>query len=230
VLREGTGATPAEEDGFEIEWVLWSAEGDLIERSRPEGGQIQGRKADMGLAVLKEAPFLMKEGGEYLFEVPSSLAWGNRAVGKVPAGATTIWRMRMVRVNKPRPVPDFVLPPEAELKRTPSGLGIKVLREGAGAAPKMGEQVVVHYAGWLADSKPGEAQPFDASYGRGAPMAFRLGEVVEGWNEGLQHLKPGGEAILVIPARLGYGDRGAGTRIPPGATLVFRVELLEVKK
>ena len=230
MVREGTGATPGSEDAFELEFALWLEDGTLLERSRPQGGQIQGRKSDMALAFLKEAPSLLKEGGEALFEVPSSLTWGDRAVGKIPSGATTYWRLGLVRVGKVRPVPEFVLPPETDLRRTPSGLGIKSLREGSGDAPRMGENVVVHYAGWLADAKPGEAKPFDSSYGRGMPTTFRLGEVIEGWNEGLQHMKPGGEAILVIPAAIGYGERGAGAKIPPGATLVFRVELIEVKK
>jgi FKBP-type peptidyl-prolyl cis-trans isomerase len=89
----------------------------------------------------------------------------------------------------------------------------------------MGQRVVVHYAGWLTDGKS-----FDSSYARGLPMTFRLGEVIAGWNEGLREMKPGGEAILVIPSALGYGARGAGAAIPPNADLVFRVELLEVKK
>jgi len=230
VLAEGTGAAPAETESFEMEYTFWTREGDLLESSTSTGACIQGRKADMGLAFLKEAPTLLKEGGEAIFEVPADLAFGKRAVGKIRAGEPTIWRLRLVRVGRARPDPAFVLPAEADLKRSASGLGVQVLRPGAGEPPRMGDRVVVHYAGWLADSRPGEAKPFDSSFGRGLPATFRLGEVIQGWNEGLQSLRPGGEAILVIPADLGYGARGAGDRIPPKAALVFRVELLEVKR
>jgi FKBP-type peptidyl-prolyl cis-trans isomerase len=225
VIEEGSGAAPGPDDAFELEYSFWNEEGELIESSVGAGQNLQGKAAEMPLPFLKEAPALLREGGTAVFEVPSALGFGQRGGGKLKAGAPTIWRLRLVRLGKVVPVPAFVLPPESELTRTESGLGIKVLAEGSGVAPKMGENVVVHYAGWLKDGSP-----FDASYSRGFPSTFRLGEVIPGWNEGLQHLKPGGSAILVIPPDLGYGARGAGAKIPGGSTLVFRVELLEVKK
>ena len=88
----------------------------------------------------------------------------------------------------------------------------------------MGQMVSVHYAGWLTDGTP-----FDNSFQRGSPSDFRLGQVIQGWNEGLQLMKPGAIYRLVIPADLGYGKRGSPPTIPGGATLVFHVELLAVK-
>jgi len=91
----------------------------------------------------------------------------------------------------------------------------------------------VHYTGWLYDSsKPDQkGQKFDSSRDRGQPFSFPLGggRVIKGWDEGVAGMKVGGQRTLVIPPAMGYGDRGAGGVIPPNATLIFDVELLEVK-
>ena len=109
--------------------------------------------------------------------------------------------------------------------QTASGLEYVDLVEGAGARPKPGETVSVHYTGWL---KSG--QKFDSSVDRGEPFTFPIGKgrVIKGWDEGVAGMKVGGRRRLIIPAHLGYGDRGAGNVIPPGATLIFEVELLAV--
>jgi FKBP-type peptidyl-prolyl cis-trans isomerase FkpA len=110
------------------------------------------------------------------------------------------------------------------LTANPSGLQYRVLRKGTGDAPKATSTVKVHYHGWLDDGKV-----FDSSYDRREPIEFPLNRVIPGWTEGMQQVQPGGMIELVIPAKLGYGDRGAPPVIPPGATLHFLVELLEVK-
>lgn len=108
---------------------------------------------------------------------------------------------------------------------TASGLQIEELKEGTGEVAKAGTQVSVHYTGWLLDGKK-----FDSSKDRGQPFGFKLGggQVIRGWDEGVEGMKVGGIRKLTIPADLGYGARGAGGVIPPGATLVFEVELLGV--
>jgi FKBP-type peptidyl-prolyl cis-trans isomerase FkpA len=108
---------------------------------------------------------------------------------------------------------------------TPSGLIIDELVVGAGAAAAAGQQVTVHYTGWLTDGTK-----FDSSKDRGDPFIFPLGagRVIKGWDEGVQGMKIGGKRKLTIPSALGYGARGAGGVIPPNATLVFEVELLGV--
>jgi peptidylprolyl isomerase len=113
-----------------------------------------------------------------------------------------------------------------EIIETATGLGYVEIVEGAGAAPKAGDSVSVHYTGWL---KSGEK--FDSSLDRGQPLSFRIGrgQVIKGWDEGVGSMRVGGKRKLVIPAHLGYGDRGAGRVIPPGATLIFEVELLAIE-
>ncbi|MBT1070956.1 FKBP-type peptidyl-prolyl cis-trans isomerase [Pelotalea chapellei] len=109
--------------------------------------------------------------------------------------------------------------------KTDSGMVYKSLVEGKGDSPKASDTVKVNYRGTLPDGKE-----FDSSYKRNKPVEFKLDAVIKCWTEGLQKMKPGGKAQLVCPANLAYGETGAGELILPGATLVFEVELLEVKK
>ena len=112
---------------------------------------------------------------------------------------------------------------------TPSGLQYEDTVVGSGVAATRGQQVSVHYTGWLyEDGKAGKK--FDSSKDRGQPFAFPLGagHVIKGWDEGVQGMQVGGTRRLVIPPGLGYGARGAGGAIPPNATLLFEVELLGV--
>lgn len=115
---------------------------------------------------------------------------------------------------------------------TPSGLQIDDVVVGDGDEAQAGQQVHVHYTGWLHDpeAENQRGSKFDSSKDRGQPFAFGLGQgrVIKGWDEGVQGMKVGGTRVLTIPPELGYGARGAGGVIPPNATLVFEVELLGV--
>ena len=110
---------------------------------------------------------------------------------------------------------------------TPSGLQYEDTEVGTGAEAKAGQHVHVHYTGWLYNDGVQGAK-FDSSKDRGQPFQFSLGagEVIKGWDEGVQGMSVGGTRRLVIPAALGYGARGAGGVIPPNATLLFEVDLL----
>ncbi|VAW31039.1 Peptidylprolyl isomerase, FKBP-type [hydrothermal vent metagenome] len=109
--------------------------------------------------------------------------------------------------------------------KTDSGLQYIETKVGSGKSPKRGQQVSVHYIGRLESGKE-----FDNSVKRGEPIEFLLGtgQVIPGWDEGVGLMKVGGKATLIIPPDLGYGGRGAGGVIPPNATLIFDVELVDV--
>ncbi len=118
---------------------------------------------------------------------------------------------------------------EASIKEVskPSGLRYVDLEPGEGAEAKAGSVVAVHYTGWLENGTK-----FDSSRDRNVPFKFKLGigQVIKGWDEGVAGMKVGGKRRLLIPPKLGYGERGAGGVIPPNADLVFEVELLEVRE
>ena len=109
---------------------------------------------------------------------------------------------------------------------TDSGLQYEDLSEGTGPAAKAGDSVQVHYTGWLTNGTK-----FDSSHDRGNPFRFPIGagRVIKGWDEGVAGMKVGGKRKLMIPSKLGYGARGAGSVIPPNADLVFEVELLGIR-
>ena len=114
-----------------------------------------------------------------------------------------------------------------------TSLQISDTKVGSGAEAKRGQEVTVHYTGWLYDEKAAghHGKKFDSSRDRNDPFPFRLGagQVIRGWDEGVAGMKVGGTRTLVIPPDMGYGARGAGGDIPPNATLVFDVELLGVR-
>jgi len=119
---------------------------------------------------------------------------------------------------------------ETKMTKTPSGLQYEDVKVGTGDSPKKGQTAVVNYTGWLWENGA-KGKKFDSSLDRGQPFSFPVGQgrVIKGWDEGVATMKVGGKRILLIPPDLGYGARGAGAAIPPNATLIFEVDLLEIK-
>ena len=166
----------------------------------------------------------MKLHGTRQLIVPPELALGEQGSGDIPPNATLIMEIELLSLYAP---PKMTEVDEAEFTTTESGLKYYDLVEGDGATPEDGQTVVVHYSGWLEDGTP-----FDSSLERGEPFSFALGQgqVIAGWDEGVATMNVGSKRQLVIPADLAYGDSGAGNIIPPGATLVFEVELLDIQE
>ena len=129
-------------------------------------------------------------------------------------------------INKKKELEQKMKDLTSDAEATESGLKYIITKEGKGPKPKIGQTVSVHYAGYLTNG-----QKFDSSYDRNQPIEFPIGtgRVIKGWDEGIMLLNVGAKAKLIIPPDLGYGTRGAGGVIPPNATLIFDVELLEVK-
>ncbi len=154
----------------------------------------------------------MQEGGERTLVIPSEMGYGARGAGDViPPNAKLVFDVKLLKVIKTDMVDTKV---------------------GEGEEAQEGQHVTVHYTGWLFDKNAADNKgtKFDSSRDRDEPFDFPLGmgQVIQGWDMGVQGMKVGGQRTLVIPPEMGYGRRGAGGVIPPNATLVFDVELLGV--
>jgi peptidylprolyl isomerase len=119
----------------------------------------------------------------------------------------------------------------SQAEKTPSGLMYIETQAGEGELPTRGQKVEVHYTGYLAENGFKRGKKFDSSVDRNQPFTFTLGvgQVIRGWDEGVAKMRKGTKSTLIIPPDLGYGARGAGSVIPPNSTLIFDVELLDLK-
>jgi peptidylprolyl isomerase len=235
----GTGATAEAGQQVTVHYTGWlfDAAKEGNRGSKFDSSKDRGQPFDFALGggqVIRgwdEGVQGMKVGGTRVLVIPAELGYGARGAGGViPPNATLVFEVELVSV--PEPMPALVNAQGAALTQTASGLQYEDTVAGVGAAAARGRQVTVHYTGWLFDAKQADfrGRKFDSSKDRNDPFRFKLGagQVIQGWDEGVQGMQVGGTRVLVIPADLGYGARGAGGVIPPNATLVFEVELLGV--
>jgi peptidylprolyl isomerase len=166
----------------------------------------------------------MKPNGKRMIVIPSELAYGKQGVGPVPPNSNLKVLIELIEV-KDHIVAELWDVDQTKLNTTESGLMYFIVDQGEGEFATDGNVVTVHYSGFLKDGTK-----FDSSVERDEPFTFVIGnkQVIAGWDEGIKLLKRGGKVRLVIPPSLGYGDITAG-KIPPGSTLIFDVELLDVK-
>tara|TARA_B100000959_G_C14917553_1_gene598037 strand:- start:521 stop:1387 length:867 start_codon:yes stop_codon:yes gene_type:complete len=172
-----------------------------------------------------EGVMSMKVGGKRQLIIPSNLGYGERGAGKViPPNATLIFDVELIEIKEMYVDSDFSLPGK-EINME-SGLRMIEHVKGDGPKPVSGQLVSVHYRGFLTN-----ATQFDSSHDRGKPFIFNVGEgkVIKGWDEAILDMNVGSKRTLIISPELGYGSRGAGRVIPPNATLMFEVELVEIK-
>jgi len=118
---------------------------------------------------------------------------------------------------------NYVMDKGIEVQSTPTGIYYQLIEEGEGELAKWGDWVTVNYKGYTLDG-----QVFDSSYKKGKPLEFYIGNMIAGWNEGLELMRPGGKALFLIPSDLGYGEKGFRKAIAPNTVLAFEVELLAV--
>jgi peptidylprolyl isomerase len=166
----------------------------------------------------------MKQGGKRLLIIPPDLAFGEEVSSGIPANSTLIMEIELIEIVQPETISEV---DDNAYTVTDSGLKYYDLEAGQGSAVAAGQTVIVHYTGWLEDGTQ-----FDSSREFGQPLTFELGsgQVIAGWDEGVAGMQVSGVRQLIIPAELGYGADGAGDIIPPGATLIFRVELIEIQE
>jgi len=164
----------------------------------------------------------MKVGGTRTIIIPSDLAYGKHGFGPVPPNSDLKLQVKLIDAQPS--VKEWAVD-STKMKTTKDGLKYVIVKEGTGPKAKSGDIVTVNYSGFLLNGKK-----FDSSVERGEPITFKLGghTVIPGWEEGLMLLNKGAKVQLIIPPSLGYGNRGQGP-IPPNSTLVFDVELLNIK-
>ena len=228
-IEEGDGNKPLPTDRVVVHYSGWLEDGTKFDSSYDRGmpavfqlnGVISGWTEGVGD---------MRVGEKRKLRIPSTLGYGSSANGPIPANSTLIFDVELLEIN---PYAKFAkVPPMEQLPGDPvigeastseSGLSWYDIVDGEGEQPAGSSSTVeVHYTGWLVNGTK-----FDSSVDRGQTISFPLNGVIAGWTEGVGSMKVGGKRKLIIPAHLGYGDRGAGGgAIPPGATLVFDVELV----
>jgi peptidylprolyl isomerase len=226
ITEEGAGEKPQPGDIVQVHYTGTLEDGTKFDSSLDRGEPIAFPLGEgQVIPGWDEGIGLLKVGDKAKLVIPPDLAYGEQGAGGViPPNATLIFDVELVGIQPgPPEAPSEVS--EADYTTTESGLKYYDLEEGAGEAAESGQPVSVHYTGWLEDGTM-----FDSSLNRGQPFEFMLGEgqVIPGWDEGVASMKVGGKRQLVIPADLAYGEQGAGGVIPPGATLIFEVELLGI--
>jgi len=209
----GTGATPASSDWVTIQFTATLQDGTVIAASRTRGGPTQFPIDQVAQEVpgWAEGMSTMKVGGSRKLIIPPNLAYGDTGAGNgvIPPNATLVFYIDLID-TKPAPkvkIEDIVV--------------------GTGPEATAGMTITVNYTGTLTDGTV-----FDSSYKRQEPFTLTLGvgQVIPGWDQGLEGMKVGGKRTLTIPPELAYGSQGAGSTIPPNATLIFQVELLSAVK
>jgi len=212
VVKPGTGEQIGKGAGVSLRYAIWKKDGTLLDCTEKSGRKMGGTLDSLQWPFLKDFLADLKVGGLVRAEVPEKVL--------PQARADTVWELELLQVTE---LPKFRALDRAKTKTTQSGLQYEVLAQGEGTSPKATQTVVAHYTGWLTDGTT-----FDSSHARGEPTSFPLNRVIPGWTEGLQLMKPGGKFLFQIPPELGYGARQSG-KIPPNSTLIFLVELVEVK-
>jgi peptidylprolyl isomerase len=229
-VRSGDGAMPETGQTVSVHYTGWLTDGTQFDSSRD---RMQPFQFQLGVGQVisgwDEGVATMSVGGQRRLVVPAELAYGDRGSGTIPGGATLVFDVELLEIVAPtgNDGPTGGIPPvEGEVQTMESGLEYIDVVVGDGAAPETGQTVSVHYTGWLTDGTK-----FDSSRDRGQPIEFQLntGQVIAGWDQGISTMQVGGQRRLIIPPELAYGDGGFGNVIPGGATLVFDVELVDVR-
>lgn len=225
-LEAGDGEMPEEGQPVRVHYTAWLEDGTRIDSSLDTGRPMTfALGSEQVFAGWDEAVSMMQVGDLWQVRIPSDLALGEQGAGEaIPPGSNLVMQLELLEL--------LAMPPqeaedvdESEYTTTDSGLQYVDLEEGSGQEVSQGDQVTVHYTGWLEDGTR-----IDSSYDRGAPLDLVVGSgmVIPGWEEGLIGMQPGGKRQLRIPSELGYGEQGAGGVVPPDATLIFEVELVSV--
>lgn len=227
VNEEGTGASPEAGELVSVHYTGWLEDGTQFDSSVDRGPFQFVLGQGMVIQGWDEGVGFLKEGGKARLIIPPELGYGPAGSGGViPPEATLIFDVELIEIlpGPPEHPEDIAL---SEYSETDNGLSYYDLEVGDGSVPEEGQQLLIHYTGWLEDGTQ-----FDSSLSRGQPIALVLGseQALAGWHEALASMNVGGKRQIIVPPELAFGDEGAGDGIiPPDATLVFQLELLEAQ-
>jgi peptidylprolyl isomerase len=253
-LKVGEGPAARFGDFVEVNYTGWLSDGKEFDSSKKAGQPLSFQIGlGQGIKGWHDGILGMKVGGKRKLIIPPQFAYGPAGVPKagIPANAELTYEVELVKLtaledrkkepekkatetklnnpsidDKDDKADDAPATEEGKEYETKSGLKFLERKIGTGRKAKAGDNVSVHYVGTLTNGKK-----FDSSRDRDDPIKFTLGRgmVIKGWDEGIAGMKVGGKRKLTIPSELGYGKRGAGKDIPPDATLIFEVELMDAK-
>ncbi|RMG79699.1 MAG: FKBP-type peptidyl-prolyl cis-trans isomerase [Bacteroidetes bacterium] len=225
IIENGNGPQPQKGDIVKVHYTGTLLDGTKFDSS-VDRGQPLPFKLGVGMVIKgwDEGIAMLHVGDSAKLVIPGELAYGERGAGQlIGPNETLVFHVKLEEIVNTGP---FNIEGKEE-KNTPSGLKYYIIEEHPDAPmPKPGQKVFVHYTGYLEDGTK-----FDSSWDRMQPFGFPLGQgrVIKGWDEGIGLLHKGEKARLIIPSHLGYGKQGAGGVIPPDATLIFDVELVDIK-
>lgn len=252
-LKKGNGHKPSDGQYGKIRMKVSNVEGDVLYNGFDSPDPMYWKKGEpFDNQGVTEALSLMSKGSRASVIVPSSLAFGEQGRGQIPPYTTLFYELELIDViteaqlnkeradrekkaaeerekairEEPVKLQSYLKQNNIKVAPTASGLYYIETQKGTGPQATPGKKVSVHYTGKFIDGTE-----FDSSRSRGEPFSFVLGQgqVIPGWDEGISLMRKGGKAQLIIPSKIGYGEGGQPPRIPASATLVFDVELVDVK-
>jgi len=226
---EGEGELPEKGDILKLRYTGWYLDGEKFDSTDklPEPARVLFGRGDL-LPGLEEGVATMRKGGKRILVLPPELAFGKEGrPGVVPPDQWVKFEVELVEIE---PGPPPIVPwndAGMEIVTSNSGLQIIDFTVGEGDYPKVGDTVVVSYSGFLADGTL-----FDTTYPNRAPVEFLLDaeRLIPGWLEALLTMRVGGQRKIIVPPFLAYGAKGYGRAVPPNATLIYDIELLEIVK
>ncbi|OQY26558.1 MAG: peptidylprolyl isomerase [Anaerolineaceae bacterium 4572_5.2] len=226
IVEAGDGDFPQPGDIARVHYTGKLSDGEVFDSSYDREKPIQF-VVGMGQVIpgWDEAVQLLKAGAKAKLIIPSELAYGEAGVGEdIPPNSTLYFEVELLEVRPGENEPPTEVA-ESDYIITESGLKYYDIKMGDGDSPRRGEMPLVHYVGWLEDGAK-----FDSSRDRGTPLHFTLGveQVIPGFEEGILSMNVGSKRQLVISPELAFGEEGAGSLIPPNATLIYEVELIAI--
>lgn len=247
ISREGTGIQPKEGYDVSVNYTGMFLNGNKFDSNVDTAfHHVQPFNLQVGKGqVIKgwdEGLMLLKKGTRATFYIPSHLAYGPQERNPIPANSILLFDVELTDVQAPssqvdkddRLIQDYLKNNNVQATKTASGLYYRIIREGSGETAKPGQKATMKYLGTTLDGHVFDGNMDENFEMKGGKATFQftvgVGQVIKGWDEGIQLLKKGSRATLYLPSGIAYGSRGAGGAIPPNAVLIFNVEVVDLEQ